>query len=195
MTQEAQVDSHIRPTPANPIEVWHTEHQYFKRLLAILQREVAGFHAGQRPNYELMENILSYLREYSDRFHHPREDVAFACLEEHCPDLAPVLSELRLEHRVIANAGEKLRGELEAILGGTILPRTEVEAVAATYIVYYEKHIDREEREVVARAARTLTDEDWDTVNAAVPAGADPLFGPDPAQRYRDLRRQIALDT
>jgi len=116
MTQEAQVDSHIRPTPANPIEVWHTEHQYFKRLLAILQREVAGFHAGQRPNYELMENILSYLREYSDRFHHPREDVAFACLEEHCPDLAPVLSELRLEHRVIANAGEKLRGELEAQL-------------------------------------------------------------------------------
>jgi hypothetical protein len=32
-------------------------------------------------------------------------------------------------------------------------------------------------------------------VNIAVPAGPDPLFGSDPAQRYRDLRRQIALET
>ena len=39
MIPAAPVDSHIRPTPANPSEVWHTEHVYFKRLLAILQRE------------------------------------------------------------------------------------------------------------------------------------------------------------
>ena len=187
------MDTRIRSTPANPIELWHTEHAYFKRLLDLLHHQVTVFGTGQRPNYELMENILSYLRNYSDRFHHPREDVAFACLEEHCPDLAPTLKQLRQEHRVIANAGEKLLAQLEAILDEAILPRTEVEAAAATYLVYYNKHIDREEREVLSRAEHTLTEEDWDTVNAAVPAGPDPLFGDDPEQHYRDLRRQIAL--
>jgi len=189
------MDTHIRPTPANPIEVWHTEHAYFKRLLDLLHHQVTVFDTGQRPNYELMESILSYLRDYSDRFHHPREDVAFACLEEHCPDLAPTLTQLRQEHRVIANAGEKLLAHLEAILDESILPRSEVEAAAATYLVYYRNHIDREEREILSRAAHTLTEEDWDAVNVAVPAGPDPLFGSDPAQRYRDLRRQIALES
>ena len=188
------VSARTRPKPANPIEVWHTEHAYFKRLLDLLHRQVTVFENGQRPNYELMEDVISYLREYSDRFHHPREDVAFARLERHCPQLAPTLARLRQEHRVIATAGERLMGMLESILEDAVLPRTEVEAAAATYITYYEAHIDREEREVLGRCARHLTPEDWDAVNDAIAAPADPLFGADPAQHYRDLRRQIALE-
>ena len=188
------MDTRIRPTPANPIEVWHVEHAYFKRLLDLLHRQVEVFETGQRPNYELMLDIISYLRSYSDRFHHPREDVAFARLELHRPDLKPVLARLRQEHRVIANTGEKLLEQLTAILDDAILPRSEVEAVAATYLVYYGNHIAREESEVLAHAARALTQEDWDAVNAAVPGGPDPLFGEDPAQHYRDLRRQIAIE-
>ena len=44
------------------------------------------------------------------------------------------------------------------------------------------------------RAAKTLTAEDWDAVRNAVPTGRDPLFGGDPEERYRELRRQIALE-
>ena len=44
---------------------------------ALLRRELDAFHSGERPNYELMLDIISYLREYSDEMHHPREDVAF----------------------------------------------------------------------------------------------------------------------
>ena len=189
------MDTRIRSTPANPIEVWHTEHAYFKRLLDLLHHQVTVFGTGQRPNYELMENILSYLRDYSDRFHHPREDVAFACLEEHCPDLAPTLTQLRQEHRVIANAGEKLLAQLEAILDEAILPRTEVEAAAATYLVYYRSHIEHEEREILGRAAAALSDEDWEAVRTAAPHGEDPLFGAAPDERFRQLRREISLES
>ena len=188
------MNTRVRPKPANPIEVWHTEHAYFKRLLDLLQDQVAVFEDGQRPNYDLMEDIISYLRGYSDRYHHPREDVAFARLEARRPDMGPTLARLRQEHRVIANAGEKLLGQLEAILDEAILPRSEVEMAAATYLVYYSNHIDREEREILSIAALTLTRDDWDAVNAAAPTAPDPLFGTDPAQHYRDLRRRIALD-
>ena len=183
-----------RSAPANPIEVWHVEHAYFKRLLELLQDQVAVFETGQRPNYQLMEDIISYLCSYSDKYHHPREDVAFARLELRCPDLGPVLARLRQEHRVIANAGEKLLAMLEQILEDAILPRSEVEMAASTYLVYYENHIAREEREVLPRAAHILTDEDWQAVDQAVPSSPDPLFGPGPAQHYKDLRRQIALE-
>lgn len=184
-----------RPTPLNPVDIWHTEHMYFSRLLNLLQRQVEIFETGQHPNYELMLDIITYLRAYSDRFHHPREDVAFERLAVHCPELAPVLARLRQEHRVIANAGERLLGGLAAILDDAIVPRAEVEAAAATYLVYYRSHIATEEHDVLARAEDMLTPEDWDAVNAAVPLEPDPLFGSGPEEHYRDLRRQIALES
>lgn len=179
----------------NPVAAWHTEHVYFNQLLGLLKKQVDVFHGGERPNYELMQDIVAYLRDYSDRVHHPREEVAFACLAKHCPDLELVLSRLSQEHRVIAHAGEALREQLQAILGGAIIPRAAVEVAAATYLVYYGNHIAKEEEDVLARAAKELTEEDWEAVRTAVPPTRDPLFDSDPDERYRELRRQIALES
>jgi hemerythrin-like domain-containing protein len=178
----------------NPVAAWHTEHAYFNRLLQLLHEQLDVFHTGERPNYELMFDIVSYLREYSDRFHHPREDVAFARLAKRCPDLELQLSRLGQEHRVIALAGERLLTLLNAILGGAIVQRAEVEVAAATYLVYYGNHIAKEEEDVLTRAAQALLPEDWEAVRAAVPGVQDPLFGDNPDGRYRELRRQIARE-
>jgi hemerythrin-like domain-containing protein len=177
----------------DPVKAWRAEHAYFNRLLDLLHREVDVFPTGGQPNYELMLDIISYLRDYSDQYHHPREDVAFARMATRCPDIALVFARLQQEHRVIAHAGEMLRNHLEAVLGGTIVPLEQIEVAAATYLVYYGNHIAREEEDIVAQAGEVLTPEDWDAVRTAVPQTRDPLFGDHPEQRYRELRRQIAL--
>jgi hemerythrin-like domain-containing protein len=175
-----------------PIAAWHEEHVYFNQLLELLQREVYVFHTGARPNYELMSDIVSYLRDYGDQFHHPREDVAFSRLVQRLPGMELPLGRLAQEHRVIAHAGEKLLAQIEAILGGAIVPRGELEVAAATYLVYYGNHLAKEEEDVLPLAAKYLTPEDWESVKNAVPQG-DPLIAAD-AQRYRELRRRIALE-
>ena len=179
---------------ADPIAAWHREHVDFRRLLALLQRQVEVFHTGERPNYELMLDIISYLREFADRFHHPREDAAFACLAQRFPEMKPDLARLSQEHRVIAQAGETLLQHLNAILAGAIVPRSEIEVAAATYLVYYGNHIAKEEEDVLTRAAKELTPADWKAVMDAAPGGRDPVFGDKPEERYKELRRQIALD-
>lgn len=179
---------------ADPIAGWHTEHLYFGRLLALLHQQVDVFHTGERPNYELMLDIVAYLRDYSDQIHHPREDVAFMHLAKHRPDLALVLNRLSQEHRVIARAGETLGQLLQAIIDGAIIARAEVEMAAATYLVYYGNHIAKEEEDILGRAPQALTKEDWEDVRCAVPAVNDPLFHGDVEERYRELRRQIALE-
>jgi len=178
----------------NPVAAWHEEHVYFNQLLNLLRREVDVFHTGARPNYELMYDIISYLREYGDQAHHPREDVAFERLAKRCPDMKLVLGRLEQEHRVIAQAGETLKAQIEAILDGTIVPRAEVETAAATYLVYYCSHIAKEEEDVLKRAALNLTDADWQAVENAAPMLLDPLLGKQAQERYRELRRQIALE-
>jgi hemerythrin-like domain-containing protein len=79
----------------DPVKAWHGEHQYFRRLLTLLQKQLDVFHGGESPNYELMMDIVSYLREYSDRLHHPREDVAFERLAQRAPELALPLARLK----------------------------------------------------------------------------------------------------
>jgi len=96
---------------------------------------------------------------------------------------------------VIAHAGEKLLALLTAITDDSIVPRAEVEAAAATYLVYYRAHIDAEERSVLSRAEDNLTPEDWDAVNAVQPVGLYARFGPDPESDLRDLRHRIALES
>ena len=179
---------------ADPIASWRAEHEYFARLLQLLQKQVDVFHAGGKPKYALMQDIVSYLREFSDRYHHPREDVAFERLARYCPDLTLVLARLQQEHRVIAHAGATLLAHIESVLQGAILPREQLEAAAATYLIYYQNHLRIEETAVLARASQHLTADDWEAVHTAVPTLPDPLFGADPENRFRELLRQIAQE-
>lgn len=178
----------------DPVRMWHAEHGRFVRLLDFLDEQMLAFHEGAHPNYELMQDVIHYLKHYADRFHHPREDVAFALLAERDAALAPVVKRLMHEHRVINTASNKLYKYLEDILEDAVILRKMVEAVAATYLVYYRRHIEAEESEILPAAARLLKEKDWAKVAAAVPAGADPLFGKDVTAHYRDLRAQIAYE-
>jgi hemerythrin-like domain-containing protein len=179
---------------SEPIAVWQAEHDYFRRLLDLLERQVDVFHAGEQPNYALMLDIIYYLRHFTDQSHHPREDVAFARLTLRKPEIDLQLARLMQEHRVIVHIGENLEKALERAVADAFVPRADVEALAASYLVYYRSHIVREEQEVLPLAASTLTPEDWDLVRRAAPAMPDPLLGSEPAARFRELRRQIALE-
>lgn len=179
---------------ADPIAAWHTDHMYFSRLLDLLEVQVDVFHAGEQPKYELMLDIIYYLRHFSDRFHHPREDVAFACLARRSPDMELPLARLIQEHRVIAHVGERLERSLEQAAADAFVAREDIEALAATYLVYYRSHIAREEKDILPRAAAVLTPEDWEAVGAAPAAAQDPLLGNAPEERFKELRRQIALE-
>jgi hemerythrin-like domain-containing protein len=178
----------------NPTAHWHAEHANFTRLLDLLERQVMAFHKAERPDYDLMLDICKYLQHYPGRHHHPREDIAFACLMKRDPMFKQQIARLMLEHRAIATAGEQLIGMLEDCIAGGLVERAAVEACADTYLVYYRQHIEEEEIEIVPAAARLLTPDDWAAVAAAVPASHDPLFGDAQEERYRELRRQIAIE-
>ncbi len=173
---------------------WHAEHANFSRLLDILERQVDAFHEAGQPNYDLMVDIVSYLRHFPDLHHHPREDAAFVLLAEHEPRMKIPLQRLRQEHRVIAAVGDDLLRTLGEVTSDGVIARAAVEAIAAMYLVYYRHHIASEEKEVLPRAAKLLTADDWRAVAASAPGGRDPLFGDDSEAGYRELRRHIALE-
>jgi hemerythrin-like domain-containing protein len=184
-----------RPSEAlmnDPVAVWHAEHVRFSRLLDFLDQQILAFHLGEDPDYELMHDVVHYLHHYADRYHHPREDVAFDRLLRRDPGLRPMVNKLLHEHRVMAAVGETLLKHLEDILEDTVIARDTVEAAAATYLVYYRHHIVAEETSILPRARQLLKSEDWAAVAAAIPIVPDPVFGDDAGERYRELRKRVA---
>ncbi|MCB1908650.1 MAG: hemerythrin domain-containing protein [Rhodocyclaceae bacterium] len=178
---------------AEPLALWHADHVVFGRLLDLLEIQVAAFHAGERPNYELMTDIVDYLRQYGDRFHHPREEAAFCRLVERDPEMRLPVNRLLQEHRVIARAGDDVLERLGEVADDVMTERADVEAAAATYLVYYRHHLATEEGKIMPLAKELLTGDDWAAAGEAVQGAPDPLSGVDFDERYRELRKHIAL--
>jgi hemerythrin-like domain-containing protein len=178
----------------DPIAAWHAEHEYFAHLLDLLARELDLFHSGERPNYGLAHDIISYLRDYGDNYHHAGEDRVFKRLAERCPDLELVVARLRQQHRVIAAAGETLLRQIDAILEDAMALRSQLEMSLATYLAYYRSHIAQEDALIVDRAAEELTASDWEAVQYLPPPARDGRLGHRTAEHFKELRRQIALE-
>lgn len=138
-----------------------------------------------------MLDIVSYLGEYADRFHHPREDALFARMVQRDPALRMPINRLLQEHRVIVVASEELRSRLTDIIAGALMMRSAVESAAAIYLAYYRHHLATEENEILPRAARLLEPHDWDSIASAVLPISDPLFAGAAEERFRELRELL----
>lgn len=175
------------------IAAWHAEHLNFARLLRLLEEQVACFAQGGEPDYQLMLDIVYYLRHFPDLHHHRYENEVFRRVAEREPGMRPLVSQLLQEHRVIAASGARLYSLIEAAVAGAVLARDDLEAAAATFLAYYRAHLATEEAHMVPRVAGLLSADDWAAVAAAVvhKAKGDPLFGAEAEERFRSLRMAI----
>ncbi len=175
----------------NDVDKLQKAHADFAQLLGLLEVQIKLFHDGEQPDYNLMLDIFYYMTHYPDRFHHPKEDLAFARLAQRAPDTGAKVEELARLHRVIAESGARFLGQLDAALARAMLSRASVELPALEYITLYRGHMKMEERELFPVARVKLGDEDWADVNATVGSGQDPLFGQTVEERYRAIHHQI----
>jgi hemerythrin-like domain-containing protein len=174
------------------LDQWHTEHVNFAKLLNVLETQLDLFHEGERPNYELMLDIMFYMTNYPDVLHHPREDLAFARIKELEQDTEPIVDELTKQHAQLRDAGAELVRGLSDIVNGSITSRESVETPGRAYIASFRNHMWTEEREILPMAAKLLGDKDWSAIKAAIQHIDDPLFDKAAEKRYAAIHEQIA---
>jgi hemerythrin-like domain-containing protein len=187
----APVELSLAPASVHVRALLSEEHRRFSRLLDVLADELALFHRGEQPDYELLQDAFFYLTNYPDRFHHPKEDLLFAAIAERAPQVQAYVQELGHQHHRIADAGTRFLAKLQTVLNDGVLTRAEVEQPALEYIALYRAHIALEEREIFALGEKCLRPEDWAMIDAQNHSERDPLFGAVLDPRYLSLRNQV----
>lgn len=171
------------------------DHTNVSRLLGTLERQMDMIHDEKNADFDLMHDIMVYMRHYPDHTHHPMEDLMFKRLLVHDADAGEIVARLEREHRALAEKGGRFLEMLRHVVDGAMVERDVLEDTGRDYIAFLRSHMEIEDTDAFPRAERALTDTDWDAVAAALEARTDPVFGPVVAEEFRDLFEYIQRES
>ena len=169
------------------------EHRYMSLLVDTLEELLDGLESAGVGDYFLMQDIVRYLHEYSDKVHHPTEDLMFEKLVRRNPDSEEDIARLRREHEML----EKNTLQLVRLLDAGRKKPTAAQAkklrnTARSYIGRLRKHMQFEQDELFPRATRCLASKDWHDIELSLEIAEDPLFGDKVQREYRVLYEYFA---
>ena len=167
------------------------DHANIAKLLELLESEILAIEVGKTPDYSLLQDIMRYLNEYPDQFHHPLENLIFAQLERRDPKTRDAVGILVAEHINISVAGQNFNILLRTSNVDSVRVRARLRIAGFAYIRALREHMAEEERKMFPLAMEVLTKEDWQLVEKKANAITDPLFGDVIAEDYQELYKLI----
>jgi hemerythrin-like domain-containing protein len=171
------------------IEVFREEHRNVETLLLVLEREFNIFDRAEQPDYEVVQAVIDYFRDYPDLSHHPKEEVLFAKLKARDPAAAAGVGDLEAEHR---NGAKRLRlvaRAVESVLSEQEVLRQTVDDIVRDFIEKERRHMQMEERVLFPAAAKALLPEDWAEIDARL--CSDPSLDRANDEKFNSLRERI----
>ena len=146
------------------------------------------------PEFALFESVIDYIENFSDRFHHPKEnDYLFKAVLARDPSSVAIIDELKMQHDLGERKIADLRWKLEAFRESPRDKFAPFEVAAREYIDFQRRHIGLEEQKVIPLADRILTAEDWRPIEAAFSDNEDPIFGNRPRNHFDKLFSRIVM--
>jgi hemerythrin-like domain-containing protein len=175
------------------LSIIHDEHRSLAAVvhgLRYLVRESRTKDA--RPDFRVLWAMISYLEEFPEKLHHPKENTyLFARLRQRTQDADTVLAELERQH----GAGAQHVRDLKLALGDYEAGRPDgLENFSAAVEKFADeilRHMAFEESILIPLARRHLTAEDWVEIGAAFSENGDPRFDAAADHECRDLFSRI----
>ena len=173
------------------IDQLHQDHVNTRRLLVLLQKQMDAFDKGDETDFGLMQSIVDYISEYTDSVHHPKEDLIYAALENRDPSCKTLVDELHKEHKQLSSLTKELTLVLEEIVLDSVISRESVSRQGHDFITKNREHLEKEEKTIFPLVLKTLTNEDWKSIEPSLMQQDDPLFGKSIQDKYKTLYSQI----
>lgn len=166
------------------------EHKYNARLLKVLEDQVGLINQRLKPDAQIMSDVMHYMTNFPDQYHHPKEDLVFEKLILRDPSSRSAVRRKTEAHKRIGADGQALFDLLERYRAGDAgVVEEEVRVRALAYIKELRRHMDAEELRLFPWARKVLRKADWEEVDERLNSVIDPVFGAEVAEKYRALHK------
>lgn len=174
------------------MEELHQDHINLTRVFNILEQLSEILSTNGDPDLFLMIDIFDYVQHYPDLVHHPKEDKIYDVLMNRSIEGAKYLVQLSKEHQYLPTLSNELYKIMDSAANSTLfVSREELQSKIEFFLRIERKHMDLEEKIVFPMINKTLTDEDWDSIEVAILDKNDPLFGDSLEACYKNLFESI----
>lgn len=172
------------------------DHKNLGCVLDVLEREIGRYDTETKdpetePNMPLILEIMDYIHDYPEHFHHPLEEAAFDHLLELHQGNPDHIARIRDEHVDLEHSSEDVRQLINGISVGNPTSLDTLHESLDQFLDHQRSHI-RNEEATVFKAIEALSQEESDRIAARVEARLDPLFGHDNPQQYDELLNYLA---
>ena len=190
----SMVESNQGEWRLNPAVVTiHQEHLSLSAVINAMRYLVQQVHSGEAtPDVPLFKAILSYIQNFPEKLHHPKEEMyLFRKVREHTDEINEVLNELERQHKVELVLVGNLERALEQLEKNGMAAFDEFARHVDAFAEAVWAHMSLEERVVIPSALKHLTPDDWQEVTDAFAKNGDPCFDPNTEDAYKKLFSRI----
>ncbi len=173
----------------------HQDHIHFSRLLSLLREDLEQLHAEERPDYQMMLDMVDYLANYADLYHHPKEDILYQFHLSRSSQAQEPIIELMEQHQELKRMTTRLHDAIEGLLHDAVLSKAQLMAQLREFIERQTAHLNAEEATVFPLLEQGFSEHDWQHIEACLPIQSDPLFGREAEQQYQALYERITETT
>jgi hemerythrin-like domain-containing protein len=174
------------------IATLRAEHRHIAGIMQLFSEQLDAVANGEMVDTQVIYEVMDYMVQWPDRFHHPREDLIYGRVAELDATAADSVDSLQREHDDMAIKGKEM---LEAIAGwreGRVAG-SEVVEQGRRYVQRMYGHMRSEEELVFPQIAAILGYDDWRELIQAdrLRPVRDPVFGPRIEREFRNLARKL----
>lgn len=168
------------------------DHDYVRSLRQALAYQVATVAREHEPDYDLMRELISYLLDAPERYHHAVERYLIQRLTKGHRSGDELVARLRRRYRIMTRLGRRLQGQLEAIRIEVPVKRHRFVTFAHSYLRLHEAQLAEEENRLFPVLASSLEPPDWVAATTAFQWYSNADYLSLESIACQDLRERVA---
>lgn len=149
------------------------DHANMARMLHVLQLKQKTLALGERPNFQLMREVVDYILSYMEGFANPLEQICVERLEGKAQEHLPLMEQMAADYRELKPRLQQLSSDIDMILMDHILPMDRFAADLKAYLEAHRAYLRREREGLFPLIEKHFSAEDMQELRSALPEGAE----------------------
>lgn len=124
------------------------DHANMARMLHVLQLKQKTLSTGERPNFQLVREVVDYILDYMEGFTLPLERICTEQLQQKAPECSDVTEQLAKDYRGLRARLKRLSGDIDMILMDAVVPMDRFTDDLKAYLESHRAYL-RDEHELL----------------------------------------------